>query len=71
MERSWKFPPLADVVQGHFESSPDFGEENPIEIEDAVKLLLEADQYSLADYTFWDEDGTNNIVDKWWAHFGK
>jgi hypothetical protein len=22
-------------------------------------------------HIFWDDDGTNGIVDKWWTHFGK
>jgi hypothetical protein len=38
-EHSWKFQSRADALQTHLEGSSDFGAENPIEIEDAHKLL--------------------------------
>lgn len=60
----WDGHCLTKLVQTHLEASPDFGQNFPIEIEDAVKLLLESDQYGSDDIPFWDEDGTNNIVDK-------
>ncbi|KAH0556296.1 hypothetical protein GP486_005779 [Trichoglossum hirsutum] len=58
-------PSLLSLLQPADAVSEDF-----VEIEDAVNLLMKSDGYSNSDKVFWDDDGTNRIVDDWVGLFG-
>lgn len=58
-------------MEDHLKSSPDFTDERAfVEIEDAVTLFRDADNYTCNYLALWDDDGMNNVVDQWWGHFG-
>ncbi|MCJ1403185.1 hypothetical protein MMC11_006408 [Xylographa trunciseda] len=56
---------LEKVVQNGLQASLGF-----TEIEDAVELLIKADQYTATDKAPCDTDGMNRVVEDWWARFG-
>ena len=65
----YKLQALSEVAEAGLQSSLESADAF-VEIEDAVTLLMKADQYTSEDKTFWDEDGTNRIVDHWQGYFG-
>lgn len=67
----WKLRGLSEAAEAGLQSSLDSADAEPfVEIDDAVTLLMKADQYTSEDKIFWDEDGTNRIVDEWQGYFG-
>ncbi|KAL9585323.1 MAG: hypothetical protein Q9203_004293 [Teloschistes exilis] len=69
----WKLQTLKDAVDASLLAL--MGNSNDksvafIEIEDAVELLVKANEYDASSKIPWDEDGQNQIVDDWWGRFG-
>ncbi|KAL8691666.1 MAG: hypothetical protein Q9218_003166 [Villophora microphyllina] len=69
----WKLQALRDTVNAALLAligTPDEGSGAFVEIEDAVELLMEANEYDASNRIPWDEDGQNQIIDDWWGRFG-
>ncbi|KAL9581280.1 MAG: hypothetical protein Q9212_003989 [Teloschistes hypoglaucus] len=69
----WKLQALRDAVDAALLVLMDNANDSSvafIEIEDAVELLVKANEYDASSKVPWDEDGQNQIVDDWWGRFG-